>query len=392
MRNLYKTAALLLAGCAAAGSAFAIDLGNGFRLDGEVVSGLRIATQDESVDVTPKHDDEGNPRFRLAAVYESSIHGLKGRLQYQMQDDPEALPLDGFAFGWLKFGQYASLYAGIIDDSHFGTGGVIDKNLDAVTGVKLLITPVPTLALGFAIPVTEKTIGNTFRNLVFGAKYSTKVITLSAALKIGGVEQGTPLDIEDANSTDNPEYSAIADLSAFEMLFDVNSAPFPGFVIDVSGYIGTSDGATVDYGVTNALGNKLLASDALGYAGVRIAPKVSYRAQFISAYLQGDFRIDNDHTDGLYAKGYVVADGDPRINLETEVRYLSRLFEPYLRIGVNNVAWFQGSGMYLRVGTPINIGRGVGFEFWNNIDRIGATEGEGGGIRNTVQLNFSFTF
>ncbi|GAB6393654.1 MAG: hypothetical protein MdMp014T_3027 [Treponematales bacterium] len=347
MKNFKKMAALWVVGClAAAGSLFALDLGKGFTLGGEVVAGVKVVTNDDGdTSIAALYDDWGDtlPRLRLNAAWSNDVFGVKGRVQVT-----NGVPNGAFGFGWINFGKYATLYTGNIDDSHFGTGDVVfNKNWDSGTGLKLLIKPIEALTIGAYVPFdvsgTDASsagddIEDAFGNMTIGASFKHQVVSVTAAF--GLVDDGTNTGIG--------------------LLYDVNAKPIPALGIDISGY--------------------LISGDALkgGLAeGFAIAPRITYSAGAISAYGQVKFLT------------YDAGDDDSDIDLEFQAKYTVGKFAPYLRFGLGvGDGDMDKDGARVRVGTPINLSDGLSFEVFEQIGGIASDAG----IKNTFRAQIKYTF
>ncbi|GAB6391268.1 MAG: hypothetical protein MdMp014T_0641 [Treponematales bacterium] len=391
MKNYFKKmAALWVVGClAAAGSLFALDLGSGFTLGGEVVGGVKVTSDDDgNTSIEALYDDWGDtlPRLRLNAAWSNDVFGVKGRLQ--VTDWSSA---GGFGFGWINFGKYVTLYTGSIDDSHFGTGDVaFNKNVDSGDGFKLLIKPIEALTIGAYVPFNLNTdIEDAFGNMTIGASFKHQVVSVTAALKLGSVKKGTGATTGGGYYIDETgqikQESAYAgtpeDYSGIGILFDVNAKPIPALGIDISGYFLTGDYAVADY-----LGGKGLETyNGLNYNGFAIAPRVTYSAGAISAY--GQVKVLSYALPDAIPSGSGLKAPDTTIDIEVQGKYAVGKFAPYLRFGIG-VSDIEKLGARVRVGTPFNLSDGLSFEVFDEIGGLGVTDG----FKNTIRAQIKYTF
>jgi hypothetical protein len=151
---------LLTLGLAA--GAFAVDLGNGLTVTGEIKTGLKVLTKDDGIESTEDtrafgyNQDAGDVmRNRLTFGYTGDWGGAKLRLS--ALGSANLAPALDFAYGWANFvGSKLVVYGGKIDGNLWGTGNlsvkVIDKGVDALNGVRFEIKPVAGLSVGFGLP------------------------------------------------------------------------------------------------------------------------------------------------------------------------------------------------------------------------------------------------
>ncbi|MDR1468324.1 MAG: hypothetical protein LBT00_03420 [Spirochaetaceae bacterium] len=166
---------------------FAIDLGNGLTLEGEVKAGLRVKTADDSVALfdpdgfdfnnMPKKakvdqaDDSGDTRIslwnndadralrtRLTLNYDGELAGAKIRLN----SDDATTPVLDRAYGWANFlDKKVVVYGGKIGDDLWGLGklsiNAFDPSLDGITGVRAAFNIVDGLSFGFGLPLDQIT-------------------------------------------------------------------------------------------------------------------------------------------------------------------------------------------------------------------------------------------
>jgi hypothetical protein len=380
------------------GSLFALDLGNGLTLEGEVLGGVRIIGEDgHAMKSEATYDDwEDVPtRFRLTATYKTERFGLAGRYEYRI----DAPARDTWAYGWINFlDKMVVLYTGKIDPNHWGTKGDLDANLDGgIIGTKVVVDLKPVIdqpiTLGFALPLNNGpgsfTNGFDFDNAFKG--YDTK----------GGIAMGVRYDNPDLATVSlsmRPRYySGGSAIGGLEMYFGVIvPVKAVGITADITGAL-VPDG----FGSTSGHIEK--------NAGFQIVPKVIYAQGPINAYLLLNIataRKSAPNADGNKSNLQVRETkkaGDTRVKLELQGQYkVNDMFSPYLRFGVHNLAWFK-PGVYFRVGTPINLGAsGLTFEIWDELSHVGGSKGDGDAangeppydhrIKNTIQVQLKYKF
>jgi hypothetical protein len=343
------------------------------KFSGEYVTGVNIATPG-SGDTTAKlwHDDGGASRLQLNLEYATDTGGVKGRIQ-QALNASSTYASDGWAYGWVNlFDKKAVISAGQIDDALWGNGGVIDTNLDAIQGVRFAVFPIDGLSFGFSLPLAYSaiTLENTFKNIIFGTKYASKIFSVSVAAKLN------------ADEDDN---------TGVDLIFGVNVVPSSAIAINLSGYFGTGDVIAKDtIGSYDSDGDSTTKNDSLNLPGFRIVPKVTFTQDALSVYAYLDVKLDTDDT--AFKKIAVAeADGDPAIGFRVHGQYaVTPVIKPYVRVGSDNVAYFAGNGLYVRLGSEFVLGNGISLNVWDHIKGI-AKDGDDQ-ITNTVQVNFTWAF
>jgi hypothetical protein len=68
----------------------------------------------------------------------------------------------------------------------------------------------------------------------------------------------------------------------------------------------------------------------------------------------------------------------------------SDLIKPYIRLGSDNVAYLDGNGIWVRLGSSFALSHGVSIEAYDNIGGIGKDGDDT--ISNTVQLTLTVAF
>jgi hypothetical protein len=184
---------------------FAVDLGNGLTVGGEVKTGLKISTADdgksdtEDTNASLAYSDAGGRGFRtrLTPTYEGDWGGAKVRLEADwLADESFGMP---FAYGWANLlDKKIVLYAGDIDGDLWGLGklaaNAFDPNQDAVEGVRAEFKVVEGLSFGFSLPLASngaaKTLGDTFGSLKVGGVYSQSLFGVAASVGLNpGVKE-----------------------------------------------------------------------------------------------------------------------------------------------------------------------------------------------------------
>jgi hypothetical protein len=185
------------------GAAFAQEV----KLSGQVEAGLLFQKQDELIDgtddllVKPHNDDAGKAlRADLNAVVDFGDYGLKIRLR---GDDMGDFSSGSQAYLWGNFANdLLTVTAGKFGGA-WHTEGNFDSEYDGLPGVRFEIKPIDGLNFGFALDGTaagagQVTIEQFLKETVIGAKYSTDLFSVVAALKVdsdvdGGSDEETAI-------------------------------------------------------------------------------------------------------------------------------------------------------------------------------------------------------
>jgi hypothetical protein len=215
---------------------FALDLGNGLTLEGEVKAGLRVKTEDDGYTINPddinavlaaapkkadvdqKEDSDDTRvslynsdageilRTRLVFSYSGDKAGAKIRLQ---SADGSSAPVVNKAYGWANFlDKKIVVYGGRAFDDLWGLGklpiNAFNPSLDGITGVRAEFKLVDNLSFGFALPLDQvqyanvntagngfvtvgsgnRTLGAVFGGAVIGGLYKTDIIAAAVGLKL----------------------------------------------------------------------------------------------------------------------------------------------------------------------------------------------------------------
>lgn len=365
------------------------------KFSGEYVTGISIQTPNEG-DTQAKwwNDDAGASRLRLNLLYESDIGGMKARIQQSLDpssdvtvttkdnndDDVETsaklalgghVAIGGWAYGWVNLlDKMVVISAGKIDDNIWGTGGVVDSNFDAVSGVRLAVAPIDGLSLGLAVPFAQgdgQEVSLPFKNMNFGAKYTAPAFSVAVGLKLNAK----------LNSADEEE-------TGTEVLFGVN-VPLGAITANLTGYFGTGDVLSKD---------QIKDSSDKNMPGFRIAPKVSFAQDAISAYAQVSAKIDTESDDGRRIS-VAKEDGDAAIGFEVGGDYkVTSAIKPYLKLGSDNVSYLDPNGIWAKLGVEFALGNGVTVDVFDKISKIGGDVDVYGKTAqvNQVQVNFKWAF
>ena len=398
-----KVLALLLSFVVVTG-AFAIDVGNGLSILGEVKAGLKVFSRgdDDNSDtdetrVEPWNDDAGESlRTRLTFQYDVDAGGVKIRQQ--------AIGAGGFttkyAYGWLNLlDKQIRLSAGQIGDDVWGLGkitNVFDPSHDAVGGVRAQFKFVEGLDFGLALPLSSLNrrvgegasaepvwplVGEFLGGAVIGGLYTSDAFKVVAALKL------------------------IPEISATKRGAPDGTDPFKGYV-DVIG------------GVEVPLGDLTLAVNArldtrkhedhgkTGYT--RIGPKVVYKAGALTAYARGDIWLTgeadkpitatNDKGERIFTLNTKEA-GDAAIAFRLHGEYkVNDTISPFAQFGSDNVSFAAYHGFYLKPGVTFTFGPST-IVIFDKISNMGADldlaatdGGPGKKVTNQFQIDFNLSF
>jgi hypothetical protein len=402
-----KVIALLLAFVVAAG-AFAIDLGNGLTIAGEVKTGLKIGTQDDGDDDTddtriePFNNDYGGLiRVRTTFQYENEAGGAKIRLQArnytgdENKDVPTGYFTAKYAYGWFNLlDSQIRLSAGAIGDDVWGQGqiqNVFDPSYDAVSGVRAQFKFVEGLDFGLALPVTQFTdptdstkmewplLGEFVGSAIIGGLYTSDAFKVAATVKlnpnIDAEARGAP---DGTNKFLKGYVEAIAGVqyTAGDLVASLN-AKFDGRKI------------------TKADATEGQAAAANGY--IRLGPRVNYTVGDILLHGFADIWLptDSDFEAADSPKTEKSADPDAsstaiafRIGAEYKLSDTAKI---YGQFGSENVGYTDYHGFYLKPGVVFTLGPGS-IEIFDKITKIGADEDIGGKIANQFQIDFNLSF
>jgi hypothetical protein len=371
-----------------AASAFALDLGNGLSVVGEVKSGVRVITENDGNDDTDDtrisnwNNDAGRAlRTRVNFNYTGDWGGGKIRLQsngFGLPDvtNSDSTPLNGvvyveYAYGWANFlDSKIVLSAGKIGDDLWGlgklSGNVFDPSFDAVTGVRAAFNLVPGLSFGFGLPSAAQvttgsgtgeynygTPASYFGGLVFGGLFKSDFFSAAATVRL------------------NPKYDAKAshgtgdDKDAYAEVIGGIEIPLAPLNILVDARF---DSRNEDEGTT-------------GF--IRIGPLVRFTAGALTAHARGDIGIQNGKSATVAAdsgRGKTEKPEDTSIAFRVGVDYaVNSTLGAYFRVGSDNVAWLAGdktspgNGLYIQPGVKFTLGTS-NIEIFDKINRLGAEE------------------
>jgi hypothetical protein len=402
-------------------SAFALDLGEGLTLTGEVKSGLKLYTEETDGDddtantsIGFYNNDAGAPlRVRLTANYDVDWGGVKVRLQGGPQSiDPKVtgfgpFPLGDnvlvkYAYGWANFlDKKITAYGGKIGDDLWGLGklsiNVFDPALDAgdQTGLRVAFKLIDGLNFGLMFPLTSfanapagQEVGAFFGSTIFGVLYTSDFISGAAGLALHPKKDESAPNVNDGIK------------GYVDVILGLEVKPIAGLT------------AVVDARIDTRKIERGYAQTKSGY--VRIGPKVQYVTGPLTAHLQGDILITNDGKDEIsgednYAEGGSLErkeQGDATIGLRIGAEYaVTDAIKPYLQIGSDNIAWLTGedtnrtgNGLYLKPGVVFTISPTASIEIFDKINKLGAKPqvdqilDEYSSITNQFQIDVNWSF
>jgi hypothetical protein len=365
-----KKALVFLLILAVAGGLFAVDLGNGVSLAGEIVTGAIIKT-DGPADTTKfyaGHSDPDLNRLRLTLGYASDIFGFSYRLEAKefnsmsQTNHQGAQTLDtAFAYGWVDLlDSKIRLVGGKIDSNAWGLGKVInfdDPAFDDVLGARVEFKVVDGLNFGLALPLrypgaTSVEIDKSLTNFILGAFYSADAFKVVASAYI--------------SASDYTAYSAPADRTSAAAV-----ATSGGFVDSWLGVEIPLDAIGIGVNV------RFDSRDTVGY--IQPGARVNFAKDAFSFYVKGNAKIwfDDDTKDAA-------------ISFELRPTYkINDLVTVYLNIASGNVADFGKNGLNIRPVIDFNVSSNVVLEIRDDITRIGHEDGK---VSNKLGLNATFKF
>jgi hypothetical protein len=423
-----------------------------------VKAGISVQSADDGKDGTEDttvklwHDD-ADFLGEFVFTYTEAWGGAKASVKAKGVEAGFTLP---YAYGWVNFlDNKVVLTAGHIDGNVWGLGKItnaFDPSFDAVKGVRINVNPFEGLDLGFALPVAgpityykpdgttvlatfDRTVANVFGGAVIGALYKSSLIGAVFGLQLNPgtgkvadkyeweVSYGdAPTDTaeEGANTVDSakdpvwkvkktdgvPAYDPWVDV-----YFGVEAIPLSILKVAVNARIDTRKYQN-DKG--DAINNKN------GY--LRIGGKVAFEDGPLSAFVVGSAVIQNDG----FAKGvkgtkvvyeqssddftkyynYTHANwvnvekvGDTSVNFEVGADYkITTDTKAYIRVGSDNVAWFEGNGAYIKPGVSFTLGS-ASVEIFNKLSKIGAKDigayekvKKHSQLKEQFQVNFGWAF
>jgi hypothetical protein len=426
---------LLTLGLAA--GAFAVDLGNGLKVDGEVKAGLRVLSAADDKDDTEDtqasvfNQDAGQTiRYRLTFGYTGDWGGAKIRLQ---SDDSNITGGDksvGFyakyAYGWVNIlGGKIVVSGGHIGDDLWGLGklgaNVFDPSLDAVIGTRVEFKPIEGLSLGVALPFNQityytyessafksqtgsRTLGDVFGGAVIGGLYKSSLFSAAFGLRLfSPVDPKKYGGVGDENAASGEKYGEIK--GYVDIIAGVEVNPVAGFKIVVDSRFDTRKlDSKSNYQETK-----------VGYA--RIGPLFQYSTGPLTAHLRGDITIHNsdgyldgqkgtelngdfDDAKALHAAkdwwAPVEKMGDPILGIRAGAAYqVTAPLNAYIQIGSDNIGYIKGAGLYIKPGVKFTVGGGS-VEIFDKVNRLGAEDLKGvkdySPVTNQIQVDFNWVF
>jgi hypothetical protein len=387
-----KVVAAILTASLVAGGLFALDLGNGLKIDGIVATGVRVETQDDGDSDTKdpiesgynadNQDTAGVPvRAQITFAYTTDQAGIKIRLRDDITTGKGTFVAQ-YAYGWANlFDNLATVYAGRIGPAAdiWGNGVVsntiIDKNNEDSfgTAARLEVKPIDGLSLGviFALPSDGVAIGDWFGGLGIGAKYNSDAFGAVASVRLF------------------PEVENVSDSWA-RLLFAVKANLDP-LTIAVEGEYASND-----------------KDGKNGEGGFGIGPVINFAiSDALSAHVQGLYYTSNDtikdggdkdNTSDLQVNGAFETEGKEddkatSFSFEAGVGYdLGNGLDVYFNLGSDNITYIDGNGLYIQPGLNKKLSDNAAIKLWDKINGLGADEDIYGKALNTLQLDFAFTF
>jgi hypothetical protein len=391
-------------------SAFALDLGNGLTADGEVKTGLRVATENDGDDDTQDtkaggyNNDADVPfRTRLALGYAGDWGGAKILFQsLGFGGDASAYFTAKSAYGWVNLlDSKIVVSGGIIGDNLWGLGklgaNVFDPDLDAVGGVRAEFKLLDGLSFGAAWKVIGPNldIDKAFPAWVFGGLYKSSLVSAAVSLGINPETDKIPAEDEVPAAPGYVGKAATEEVPARDLWIEaiagveVNPIDVLKVVVDLQ----FDSRKQEDHGET-------------GY--FRIGPLVQFSQGPLTAHAFGNIIVPNDD------KGLNTADpeykipvdelGDPSIGFRVGAGYdLTSTINAYAQVGSDNVAYLTGeegrpgAGLYIKPGIKFTFGT-ASIEIFDKINKLGAANKENfegdtySPITNQLQIDFNWAF
>jgi len=289
-------------------------------------------------------------------------------------------PMNGTAaYAWANgFNNLITVSGGVILDAVWGTSGYVSRSLDDQPGIRLEIKPIEGLNLGLGLNIPKYNVkpelADAFKDgLYFGAKYAHPAFIVNVAGRLTYGEVGEEKE----------------EKSGFEALFGVK-IPLNPLTIDIDGWFATED---TQYSTNDFFSYHIIEGQGGKYLpGFRVAPRVTYSQDAITAYLVADIRAGTPDTS--VAQINTEAAGDARVEIRAQGAYkISDTWQPFLRIGVENVAAIEYGPLYVRFGNTFKVAPNATISLYDQINNIGGSEDAGTDhIANRVYVGFNYTF
>jgi hypothetical protein len=387
---------------------FAVDFGNGFTLGGEVKAGVGVTTQNDGNDGTKDTTAVVGPDGLSAGLtlgYEDEKGGAKAKFTLngkagtsEVTVSEEVMPEDfsatvpapsvnyDYAFGWINLlEKKIVIHGGKIDPSLWGTGGVVDKKFDNVTGVRAAFYVVEGLNFGFALPLATaaEPIGDAFGKLVLGAKYTAADMlgmSVAASLRLNPVKE---VYTGDKWETMRPSF--------VEGLFMFEIKPIDVLTVNLTAYLNTAKDKDDDG-----------KSGGVAWVG----PKVTYAANGLTAFGQANIKLLlGDYAAEGVAAGDVPkylkpgkdgAEGDKAsVGFKVGASYKVDLAKPYLEIDSANLLFLTATkddrgddaGLNVKLGTELALGTCT-LDIFDKISGIAKYKPEGEGVKDPISNSF----
>jgi hypothetical protein len=133
----------------------------------------------------------------------------------------------------------------------------------------------------------------------------------------------------------------------------------------------------------------------------RLAPKVTYAADKLSAYVQGDINInigEEGATPGTNYSNFGVTDWEKVLDNPASIGFeigagyqLTDLIGLYAAIGSANLSYLDGNGLYIKPGATFGFGPNTSIEIFDKISNIGA-DSDYLKFANQFQIDFVWSF
>jgi hypothetical protein len=362
----------------------AVNLGEGFSIGGDVMTGFEIGTTDGDTTMRAWNDsDDFAARINLTARYVTALGGAASQYRMNSNDDSQPAgmingsPAMSFGFGWFNlFNNKATVYAGKIGTPIWrDTGEIIDKHTDAVQGARLEIKPIEGLSFGVALPFgAEQELSNVLRDIVFGVGYTSEAFTIKTAIDLVPASSNGKSAAAIAGGAEIP----VSKLTVYlDWLYRTEAINYDG-----NNAAGGTGKAAAGNGAHHIWGEKGLD------IGTKLAMELS---ETLGASAMVRAGLAGEDTGDVWNE-YAENPGDNTLALELQADF--QVSEPvgvYVMLGSDNLAWFEGIGLKAKVGATFAIAENISVELYDQVGSIGANP-DFAKITNTVQLNFGWSF
>jgi hypothetical protein len=383
-----------------AASAFALDLGNGLTVTGEVKTGFGVQNADDGKDDTENttanfrnNDADQGFRGRVTFGYTGDWGGAKIRLQSDGIGGPAIArnattlnPAAGgggtfylnYAYGWANFlDSKIVLSGGKIGDDLWGLGklsiNAFDPSLDAITGVRAEFKLVDGLSFGFGLPFDQVAVGNYEKdaeswtyNPTTGDPVGTTVSkNRTLAAFFGGAVFGALFKSDPFSAAIGAKLNPALDGKVFGALPDTDTKKYgttPAYVDIIAGAeVHPIDPlkVVVDARIDTRKFDKaaeVRPFNQVGYA--RIGLKAQYATGPLTAYLKGSAFLPNSKADEKQQiDGVPVANADfagigkPGGYAYADSALVKYLGDPSFAVELSGTYTVGAAGIYFNVGS-----------------------------------------